>query len=109
MKNRTWVDAKWSIVYAKPKVKKFYGAATVTKAEQENLDKFDDPDVFNFHQTEVSLNSNTLTNFKLGTRERWIDKGQHRPKRQRVERRRIYGYGPDDECVRTRRVVKEKG
>ena len=51
--NKSTVPAEWSIVYVPFPEKGYYGAKTVTKLEKENLKKVDNPDVFNFQQTEV--------------------------------------------------------
>lgn len=51
--NKSIVPAEWKIVYIPFKEKDYYGAATVTNLEKENLEKIDDPEVFNFKQSEV--------------------------------------------------------
>lgn len=51
--NKSPVPAQWKIVYVPYPVKEYYGAATVTKLEKEDIEKVDDPEVFNFEVSEV--------------------------------------------------------
>lgn len=53
--NKSIVPAEWKVMYVPFPEKTYYGAKTVTKLENENLEKVDDPEVFNFHQTEVNI------------------------------------------------------
>lgn len=49
LSNETEVETKWSIHYVKQTSKKIMGHGTITKEEQEDLDKTDDPNVFEFN------------------------------------------------------------
>lgn len=53
--NETAVPAKWNLGYVKFPKKKTIGYMTKTPLEIENLKKTDDPDVFQFSVTEVSV------------------------------------------------------
>lgn len=48
IKNETEVESKWTINYIKFTGKKIYGHGTITKDEKEDIEKTDDPDVFQF-------------------------------------------------------------
>jgi hypothetical protein len=48
------VTAKWSLNYVKFPKKSTIGYATKTNWENENIEKLDDPEVFEFSVTEVS-------------------------------------------------------
>lgn len=51
--NETPVTAKWTLNYVKFPQKSVVGFKTTTRLEQENLQKTDDPDVFEFSVSEV--------------------------------------------------------
>lgn len=51
--NKSQIPGEWKIVYVPFPEKTYYGAATVTELEKENLEKTDDPSVFNFNVSEV--------------------------------------------------------
>ena len=51
--NKSIVPASWKILYCPFPEKTYFGAATVTVLEKENLEKVDDPSVFNFNRTNV--------------------------------------------------------
>ncbi len=53
LSNVTDVTAKWSLNYVKFPKKSTIGYMTKTAWENENLEKLDDPDVFEFSVTEV--------------------------------------------------------
>jgi len=59
LSNVTDVTAKWSLNYVKFPKKSTIGYMTKTAWENENLDKLDDPEVFEFSVTEVSINRQT--------------------------------------------------
>lgn len=63
--NKSPVPAQWKIVYVPFQQKDYFGAATTTKLEKENLEKVDDPEVFNFEVSEVEH----LFNFRELTQE----------------------------------------
>lgn len=54
--NITEVTAKWKLNYVKFPKKSTIGYNTTTPWEIENMQKTDDPDVFEFSQTEVKIN-----------------------------------------------------
>ena len=53
--NVTEVSARWSLNYVKFPKKKTIGHKTITEWEEENLAKTDDPDVFEFSETDGIL------------------------------------------------------
>jgi hypothetical protein len=55
LSNITPVTARWKLNYVKFPTKRTIGHNTTTPWEQENMDKSDDPDVFEFSVTEVKL------------------------------------------------------
>lgn len=55
LSNKSIVPAEWKIYYVPFPEKTYFGAATVTKLEKENIEKTDDPDVFIFNRKEVFL------------------------------------------------------
>jgi len=55
LSNVTQVTAKWKLNYVKFPKKSTIGYSTTTPWEIENMEKKDDPDVFEFSVTEVSL------------------------------------------------------
>ena len=63
--NITNVTGKWSLNYVAFPKKSTIGYSTLTAWEQENLQKQDDPDVFEFSLTEGSLRGKTLPLRKL--------------------------------------------
>lgn len=54
LSNITEVTARWKLNYVKFPKKSTIGYSTTTGWEQENMNKTDDPDVFEFSATEVS-------------------------------------------------------
>lgn len=54
LSNINEVTAKWKLNYVKFPKKSTIGYSTTTPWEKENMDKTDDPDVFEFSLTEVS-------------------------------------------------------
>ena len=54
LSNLTPVTAKWQLNYVEFPKKSTIGYKTTTPWEVENMDKKDDPDVFEFQHTEVS-------------------------------------------------------
>jgi hypothetical protein len=60
LSNITDVTAKWRLNYVSFPKKATVGYATMTPWETENLQKCDDPDVFEFSVTEGSLRGKTL-------------------------------------------------
>jgi hypothetical protein len=52
--NVTEVTAKWKLNYVSFPKKQTIGHSTITPWEVENMDKTDDPDVFEFSVTDVS-------------------------------------------------------
>ena len=65
LSNITDVTAKWRLNYVSFPKKNTVGYSTMTPWEQENLQKCDDPDVFEFSVTEGSLKGKTLPLRKL--------------------------------------------
>jgi hypothetical protein len=53
LSNTTDVTAKWKLNYVTFPKKSTVGYMTTTKWENENIEKLDDPDVFEFSVTEV--------------------------------------------------------
>lgn len=68
IKNETDVNSDWSIKYHKPIPKKYHGYGIITKAEQEDIEMLDDPDVFLFSLTNgvIPGPSLPLMNIPLG-------------------------------------------
>ena len=65
LSNITDVTAKWRLNYVSFPKKMTVGYSTMTPWENENLQKCDDPDVFEFSLTEGSLRGKTLPLRKL--------------------------------------------
>lgn len=59
--NETEVDTKWKIFYVKGNLKKVYGHKTMTMDEKEDRERVDDPEVFDFNITEVSILNDLIT------------------------------------------------
>jgi len=55
LSNVTEPTAKWKLNYVSFPKKSTIGYSTLTPWEQENMEKTDDPDVFEFSVTDVSL------------------------------------------------------
>lgn len=55
LSNITEVTARWKLNYVKFPKRSTIGYSTITPWEKENLDKTDDPEVFEFSITEVSF------------------------------------------------------
>lgn len=55
LSNITEVTAKWQLNYVKFAKKTTISKYTTTRWENENMEKVDDPDVFEFSVTDVSL------------------------------------------------------
>ena len=89
LSNITEVTAKWTLNYVKFPKKMTVSKYTTTKWEEENMQKIDDPDVFEFSVSAVSKSSTFTYHLGLSKRQDTaITKGARRTLRASSTKRR---------------------